>query len=81
MSALQEPKKIGSYWSEEWANSVAVRFKRPQYDKMKEIKAAIASVDWADMADQLHAALILGELSPRMRELLERALAIKTYKV
>ena len=81
MSALEEPKKLGSYWSEEWTNSVAIRFKRPQYEKMREMKAATASIDWADMADQLHAAIIQGKLSKRMMKLLERSLSIKTYKV
>jgi len=65
---LREEEKESRY-REEWANAVAIRFKRPQYEKLLELKGLTGCQTWEELADVIY----------RMRESLRKARHV--YKV
>jgi len=38
----------------EWANAVAIRFKRPQYEKLLELKGLTGCQTWEELADVIY---------------------------
>ena len=69
MSSLETTEEPKTDWRDEWAKAVAIKFKRPQYLKMLEIKKVLGCNTWAELADELH----------RIKELLARRHTV--YKV
>lgn len=50
---MTKTEKKSSY-QEEWANAVAIKFKRPQYEKLLELKGTMGCLTWEELADALY---------------------------